>query len=96
MTPIPKSLKLLGFQKGKNVDWPINHIKPLIDRANFNFPRKQIIKKDTMVEHQRAGNILRALETKYLRKLNCEFIHEIVTRKPLIVKNIGTPGNLKK
>ena len=65
--------------------------RPFNEKANLYLPNINNSKKDIKAESQSAGKILRHLEIKYFFKLKPELIQDIVTRKPLKAKNIGTP-----
>ncbi len=64
---------------------------PLNEKANLYLPKIINSKKEIRAEIQSAGKILKHLEIKYFFKLKPELIQDIVTRKPLKAKNIGTP-----
>ena len=90
-TPVPKSLNSSGFQNVKIDDCDSSQRIPLNERANLYFPKIISSKKDKNADIQSAGKILRHLDIKYFFKLKPELIQDIVTRKPLKAKNIGTP-----
>ena len=64
MTPTPKSLNSIGFQKVKGDACDDNQRIPFNEKANLNFPKQIIRKKEIIAEVQRAGKILRHLEIK--------------------------------